>query len=674
MNHEVYVVSLLKKQVTMWNWVSVGLVGLLIVFRWLFPERPMDYIGPRAFLDSTFALGLLGIILLLAGGLGQKTQRWLKLEGLTHFEQAVFGLPIGLGILAYGVMALGLVGLLHSWAILLWLVAVALWTWREWGEIVNGLPTWWKNQRWLWHRLSFGKRLFLLIGSLIFAFTLVQALTPPWGYDGLMYHLHGPKLFLQAERILLLPDTWANYPFTLQMLYTLGMAFGSDIFAKLLHLTFGVFLVLATFCVGQRYIGRTGGWIATAILLGMPILPFWASLAYGDMVGVYDFLAVYALILWQKKQQRQWLILAGLMIGWALGSRYLSLGGFGVLGLWLLWYSRDRGIKELLMNSLFFGLTAILLASPWYIKNWLLSGNPIFPFVFGGQGWTQERLDLFNAYQLNSFGTGRGFLDYILLPLNLFIQRGKFAGLDPTIELPHFLFLLVLLYPWFRSGPGMNTLASLTTLRFVVWAVGPQQFRFLLPLLPAFSLLATTVLFSLTNYPRTRRLRRVLITGLVGGMLIVTLIYQALLFFKISPLNVVLGREPKDVFLTRSTQGNYSALQVVQQQLGPEERVMLMWDGRGYYCDHRCLPDIDQSQWTRLALAEPDAATVANRLCDMQVSHLYLRFEEVNWFFNHDPTGQHRQAIEFFINDFQPNFTQEVYRDEWARLFKVICK
>lgn len=44
------------------------LVVLLAELRWVFPERPPDYTGPRALLDASFALGPLGLILLLAGG------------------------------------------------------------------------------------------------------------------------------------------------------------------------------------------------------------------------------------------------------------------------------------------------------------------------------------------------------------------------------------------------------------------------------------------------------------------------------------------------------------------------------------------------------------------------------------------------------------------------------
>jgi hypothetical protein len=650
-----------------------GLVTLLILFRWFFPERPIGYTGPRALLDAGFALALLAVILFLSVGLGRKVERWLKLEDLTFLEQVVFGLPIGLGALAYGVMTLGLIGLLQPWVILLYLVIVGIWAHQEWSEVSTRLPVW-VIQLWqAWRRLSLGKKAVCLLGGLILACSVVQALAPPWDYDGLMYHLHGPKLFLQAGRILLLPDTWANYPFTLEMLYTLGMAFGSDTFARLIHLIYGVLLVLATFCLGRRYLGGDEGWIAVVILLGVPILPFWASLAYTDMAGLYEFLAMYALVLWKENQQRRWLVLAGLMMGWALGSRYLAVGGLGVLGLWVIWQCRYQGLRNIFINGIIFGLTAVLLGSPWYIKNWLWSGNPVYPFFFGGLGWTTERLDFFNIYQLNSFGTGRSFLDYILLPWNLFAQHEKFSTLTATIEIPNILFLLVLLYLWMRRGGGLDGLAGLTMLRFIGWALGPQQFRFLLPMLPAFSLLTTSVLFSLTAHQKSRRWRRVLVPGLAGGMMVATLVYQLFLLNNVAPLGVVLGTESKDAFLRRSTY-DYSAIQFAQRHLSSEERVLLMWDGQGYYCDKRCLPDIDQTLWTRLVSSKPHATVLATQLHKMKITHLLFSLGDADWFLQHDPTGQNQQAIKFFLDEFQHACTKEIYQDQWTRLFEVTCK
>jgi hypothetical protein len=656
-----------------WSTVVVVLVVLLGGVRWLFPERPMTYVGPRALLDAGFSLGLLGLILLIAGGLGRKVQRWLKLDGLTRLERTVFGLSAGLGVLAYGVLALGLVGLLRPRAILLWLVLAGVWSWREWTEILEGLPDWLAQQFHALQRSRLDGKAWLMSAGLIAVLTLLQALTPPWDYDGLMYHLQGPRFFLEAGRIVLLPDIWqANGPLTIEMLFAVGLAFDSDTFAKLMHLACTVLLVLATFAFGRRYLRPTGEWTAAAILVGIPIFPVWASLAYADMAwALYEFLALYALTLGMEDDRCRWPALSGAMMGLALGSKYLALGGAAVLGLWLLWQSRAQGWKAVLVRGVLFGGTALLVGSPWYIKNWLIGGNPVYPLFLGGTGWTADRMHWHTVYH-HSFGTGHSVWDYLLLPWNLYAQHTRFGTFMGSAEILSPLFPLALLYPRTHRSRAMDGLAVVTLVRFAVWSLGSQQTRFLLPIFPTLSLLTSGVFTDLTARFAFRRWGRILQTGLTGGIVVATLLYSLLLFAKVQPLEVVSGGESKDTFLRR-TVNDYPALQFVRDGLPPQARVLMMWDGSAYYCDERCLPDAENSRWTRLTLTSPSVSSAAASLRAMGVTHLLFSVGDADFMLQHDPTGQHRRAAEFFLQEFRPLCTKEIYRDEWVQLYELTC-
>jgi hypothetical protein len=642
--------------------VAISLI--LVTVRWLFPERSVVYTGPRALLDVGFALGLLAIVLLLAGGLGWKVQRKLKLEGLTHLEQVVFGLPIGLGIIAYGVLALSLAGLLQPWAILLWLILITIWSWREWGEIVGNIPEWLRDGYQAWRKAEFGKKLLLIVMGLILILTLLQALSPPTDVDGLIHHLQAPKLFLQAGRIYPMPDfVFANYPFTIELLFATGMAFGSDTFAKLIHLTYAVLLVLGTFALGRRCLRPRGGWIATAILVGMPIFPVWASLAYIDMGWtLYEFLGVYALALWAARNQRRWLVLAGLMVGLALGSKYLAFGGAAALGLWILWHARTQGWRTVLVSVILFGGMALLVGSPWYVKNWFWFDNPVYPYFESGAGKVLFTRDSY------------GLWDYLILPWHLYVHREQFVGVYGSIEFPSLLFPLVFLYPLIRRPRAMNWLAGLTLLRYVFWAlVSHTRFRYMLPVLPGLCLLAGSVLMDLTARPFLQRWGQVLAMGLIGGMLAATLVYSLLFFADVQPLGVVLGMESKDSFLRREV-SDYSAKQFVQANLPPEARVLMMWDARGYYCDDRCLPDWLRMHWVGLISPTASVSSVAASLWEMNVTHLLFSVEDVDYQIMNDTSGLHRHAAEFFLYEFRPACTKEVYRDEWTTLFELTCR
>jgi hypothetical protein len=644
--------------------VTVGSLALLIaVLRWVIPERPLDYTGPRALLDAVFALALVILMLLFAVGSGLKILRKLSLEDLTSSERALFSLPIGFGIIAYGVLALGLIGILQPWAILLWLIVIGIWTADEWSEFASGLPTWLEAGYRHWSESGLGKKILSGMVGLIFILTLCHTLSPPTDPDGLIDHLQAPRVFLEAGRFYPMPDfVFANYPFTIESLFAIGMSFGSDTFAKLLHLTFASILVLAMYLLGRRHLRKGTHWVAVAILIGMPIFPVWASLAYIDMGwAVYEFLAIYAIVVWGVKKDQGWLFLASLMTGLALGSKYLAFEGAAAVGLWILWRSRKDGWRTVLRSASLFSTIALLVSSPWYLKNLLWFRNPIYPYL------SSDVSSLVGNYE--TFG----LLDYLLLPLNLYIKREVFVGVYGSIEFPSIFFLLVFLYPWSRRSKALDGLVGITFLRFVFWAlVSNWRFRYLLPAIPGLSLLASHVTTSLIERPRLRRWGQTIANGLLGGMVLATLMYSFLHFMEVQPLRVVLGIETKAAFLRREV-SDYAAKEYIQSTLPADARVFMPWDARGYYCDIRCLPDWSLNKWVALTSQNANPIAVAAELSEMNVSHLLLSIEDVDYFIINDETGRNEQALAFFLDDFSPVCTEEIYRDDWTILYELTC-
>ncbi|MBW8011161.1 MAG: hypothetical protein FVQ83_07970 [Chloroflexi bacterium] len=655
--------------------VGIICVTVLTGMRIISPERSIEYTGPRALLDAGFALGLLLFILSLAAGIGLKILRWFKLQGLTHLERILFSLAIGLGVVAYGVLALGLVGLLKKELILLWLGIATLWSWKEWGGIISLMPRWTKKQIDIFRNLGIYEKGFIVLTGLIVGLSAVQALSPPWDYDGLMYHLQVPRLFLEAERIILLPDVLqANSPLTTEMLYSIGLGFGSDVFAKLIHLAFMGLLLFTTFSLGGRLFSGAGGWVASAIILGIPIFPIWGGLAYADMAwAFFELLAIYSFILWMEKNQVHFLALSGVFTGLAMGSKYFALGLLGVLGLFTLWLNRKEGGRKVIRYGFMYTVPALLVALPWYVKNWVLGGNPLYPLFFGGVAWPEERLDLLLLFTIDSFGVGRSLIDYLKLPWDIYANHVRFGTFITSIEYPSFLFPLVLLFPLISKNKALKILAGITLLRFIVWSIGSQQTRFLLPLFAPLSILVAGVLIWLGSRIKFDLLRRVLGNSLLAGFVMMSLVYQVLFISETSPLAPVLGMESKVSFLRREVY-DYQAVEYISEYLKPSDRVLMMWDGQGYYCDERCLPDAEQSQWVQLVINSAfDVEQLAGELRSMSVTHLLFSLEGANFFLNHDPGGWHKLSIEFFIQEFKPFCTQEIYLDDAVALYEIIC-
>lgn len=235
-------------------------------------ERPYDYIGVRALLDALYSITLL--IMVIIGSFGAS---WIVLDkirvlGIEDLEESLISVLIGFGVISCGILFLGLLGYLKPWSLWCWLCIVcciSVLNYRKWARILICV----KNNGRALLNLDVIKKTILVIGSGVLILTLIQALTPPWDYDGLLYHLEVPRLFLANEKISPQPEQWLTYfPLMVEMLFTLGLGLGSDVFAKLLHTVFGLLLVLSTFAFGKRYLGTLTAWISVAVLVGIPIL------------------------------------------------------------------------------------------------------------------------------------------------------------------------------------------------------------------------------------------------------------------------------------------------------------------------------------------------------------------------------------------------------------------
>ena len=274
--------------------------------------------------------------------------------------------------------------------------------------------------------------------ALVFALTFAFALAPPAGndYDSLVYHLAAPLRYVQAGRVVALPyDHHTFFPFTLEMLFAAPLSLCGDIVtgavgAKLFHwlmLPLSALLILA---VSTRHLSRRAGWLGALIWATIPVVQNEAVTAYIDL-GLAAFVVAsfgaFANALWSENQtqnsRRSWLLWCAVLGGFVLGSKYLGALFLAWLGGWLVFAivkSRgENGVTWRLFGQLC-GIV-ILLGGGWHARNWLQSGNPVFPFayeIFGGRGWTAEMARAYTADQLK-YGFGRTPADWLLLPFRL---------------------------------------------------------------------------------------------------------------------------------------------------------------------------------------------------------------------------------------------------------------
>lgn len=650
-------------------WLVFFVCAALLIFRFVVPKPGLDARGMAVWGELAFVLTLYVYFNFVGYGLGHYFLRYLALPLLANIELTLLALLLGFGVLSTGIMVLGLAGWLNSVAIFLWLVVSGIFAAREWIEIDT------------WHapRLSRPKTPYLIFLQLVCVVSIplliVECLSPLWDYDALLYHMEVPRQFFALGKIYFDPEVLRSaYPYLGEMPFLIGIAFDSASFSKLVNFTYAILFVLSSYVFSYRFFGRHSASNSVGIMIGAPAFWTWATWAGVDFAWAsYEFWSMYAVSLWlaaNKVDSRKWLALAGIMSGFAVGIKYLSIPTFLVVSLIIVWKSSENSrqpIKEVVSNLTIFVISAGLTGAVWYIRNWLEAGNPIYPLIFGGPGWDSLENRVLSDY-VYSFGVGKSWLDYLLLPYNVYAYHDQFSTIG--LELIHpalwFAFLYPLLLKPFRK---FDWVVVYTFLVFVLWTINSQVIRFLVPITAFLAILAGAVI---ETFPSM--LKSLLRIGLMGGFMLFSLVFQLQWLKDGDAWGYVSGRKSAGEFL-QSTSYGYRMIQYIHGTIEAGDKVLFLWDGRGYYCDSRCVADDEQSAAIRLAFDSPIPADLAAGLHDKGFTHLLLSKADAVWFITyHDPGGLHRSALNYFEDVFFIACGRLIYNAENMYLFEITCQ
>jgi hypothetical protein len=141
----------------------------------------------------------------------------------------------------------------------------------------------------------------------------------------------------------------------------------------------GLLLFGVVYQLAARHAGPAGGRAATALLASSALL-LW-GVAMGQETGL-TALSLAAMLLfldhYRTDSRTGWLIWAGLAAGIGALSREYGLA-FVPLG----WFALQHS-GRLRRGAVAFTLAAAAIALPWFIRNWIKTGNPLFSHELGG--------------------------------------------------------------------------------------------------------------------------------------------------------------------------------------------------------------------------------------------------------------------------------------------------
>lgn len=352
----------------------------------------------------------------------------------------MFVIAVCIGVLSYLIMTLGLLGILTISSLML-LVTVFLFfliffispllsPLKLRGDTVRRGDTW-----------------FLVVLFIQAVINLIGALGPELGFDALWYHTTIPKLWLAQNKITFLGGDYyySGLPKLIDMFYVFPIS-------QLIHFGFGILCLLVIYKLARKYLDHMGSLLACVIFYSNLVVGWQSITAYIDLGRT--FFEILALYLFLEKKYLQ----TSIVLGLAISTKILAVGSlaiFAILGL-----------------PTFYFLISIFIVSPWLIFNWINTGNPVYP--------------IFSGYPLDwNFSINILRLADPINPLYVMVLPLLITPPFPPLKL--------------RGGikeGDIKTLVIYCALSFMVWTLTPHTGggRFLLPYLPAWSVLAAILI------------------------------------------------------------------------------------------------------------------------------------------------------------------------------------
>ncbi len=576
----------------------------------------------RSLLDVLTALWLTAVAL----GIGLWLLGWLRVTVPSRLETVLYGVGLGFGAMGLAVLALGLLGWLDTAVLCTFTILLTL-------AAIPKLIPFARGLRWQRYPRTLAFFLAFIIGLALFV-----ALLPPHDWDGLFYHLKGPKLYLAAGQIyggIDIPHL--NFPFLQEMLFMLAMGLRNDTTAKLLHFVFIFLLAGLVYVLARDQLKVKEPWLAVLFLFTMPMILNLGVQAYNDLaLAFYQVAALLALFNWQaatsanQPLSARWLILSGVLCGLAMGLKYTSFVAPLTLALLVGWQFRKnwRGAVRPLLTI---AIPAILVALPWYLKNLWFTSNPVYPFVFGGQFWDAYRD---NAYAAPGTGIGLDLLTLLRLPHDLTLGL-KDASADGQMGPFFLIFLPVILVYWLaRLGKEVarpyHALLLFALLQYLFWMAGVMasaglwQTRLMLPAFVALCPVLAWLLADLARFDHPQFSLRRFVGLVIVFALALNLVAQLAGWLLLAPHRYVVGTDGREATLTRILGGHYTTMQRINDQLPEEAVVAFLYEPRSYYCDRDCRPDSILDEMGHLEYLYGDAAGIAEAWRQRGITHVLM--------------------------------------------------
>jgi len=261
-----------------------------------------------------------------------------------------------------------------------------------------------------------------LLGIIVFLSFYHALLYPESYWDSLIYYLHYGKMTFQQKGFPVLftgqvgLGLGANYPHFFHLLSAIPAVFFnhySDYYGQFLAPFCGMLAAFLIYDAGLiAFRNRRAAILSALVFRSIPLVNVYFTYATDySLVMLFTAVIIYVAACFLRSQNNFYLLIAGILTAAFPNINYLGVAFYPVLLLllglgWMLAEKEDK--KNLLITGGWaFGL-AILFGIPWYIRNIIVTGNPVYAFypeIFGGKRIDLEVLkSCFHEWYANGIG------------------------------------------------------------------------------------------------------------------------------------------------------------------------------------------------------------------------------------------------------------------------------
>jgi len=484
----------------------------------------------------------------------------------------------------------------------------------------------------------------ILLGLVVLlGVSFIAALAPPTESDSLQIYLVVPKVFVENQGVIFQPYWPFALPHGMHLVMAFAMILHSATLGVLIYWGSGLAMLSATFVLSRRYLSPRFALLSALIACAMPLYVQYSSNPELDMSGAL-FVTLAMLLFWRwTVRAPEWargLLLCGIFLGMAASTKTTLLSAvLAFAGMVLAYSIGNRWIEcplQFAKAIAALGMPTIVLGSFWYVRNWLVAGNPVWPFYYEFFTGTRylSKLALYHikvaSAEMDSSKLGRGWLDFLVGPFRALFSDMPMSRSELGLTLPAFVPPSIL---YLKRGSSLKYLVIFTIGYYVLWFLTNPSPSYTIVVLPVLALLAA---FAISQAMSALCL---LLQGAMVIILIVSLGVGAVggVLYGSQFAPVVFGLQSRDQFLLEKTR-YFQALAWINANL-PMDAVVMTDVEPVFYLDRKF---VIANIWSGI-LDYGDMTSVDDLIAEMRtlgVTHVLTQYS-----FEGDGSGDPRGPI-----------------------------